>query len=52
MKFSLSPREIPQALPSGSGYISLYIPPLVTIQIQYRTAPVMHLGYTHKLLAG
>ena len=39
MKYSLSPQEIPQALPSGfpigSGYISLYIPPLVTIQIQY-----------------
>ena len=39
MKYSLSPWEIPWAspsgFPSGSGYISLYIPPLVTIQIQY-----------------
>ena len=39
MKYSLSPGEIPWALPSGfpsgSTYISLYIPPLVTIQIQY-----------------
>ena len=35
---SLSPWEIPWAppsgFPSGSGYISQYIPPLVTIQIQ------------------
>ena len=35
MKYSLSPREIPRASPSGSGYISQYIPSLVTIQIQY-----------------
>ena len=39
VKYSLSPREIPWAppsgFPSGSGYISLYIPPLVTIQTQY-----------------
>ena len=39
MKYSLSPREGPQALPSGfpsgSGYTSLYIPPILTIQIQY-----------------
>ena len=39
MKYSLSPREIPRAppsgFPSGSGYISPYIPPLVTIQTQY-----------------
>ena len=39
MKYSLSPQEIPWASPSGlplgSGYISLYISPLVTIQIQY-----------------
>ena len=43
MKFSLSPWEIPRDLPSGfasgSGYISLYIPPLVTIQIQYLECP-------------
>ena len=35
MKYSLSPREIPWALPSGfpssSGYISSYIPPLVCV---------------------
>ena len=41
MKYSLSPREISWALPSGfpmgSGYMSLYILPLVTIQIQYST---------------
>ena len=39
VKYSLSPREIPRAPPSGipscSGYISPYIPPLVIIQIQY-----------------
>ena len=39
MKYSLSPQKIPRDLPlgfpSGSGYISLYIPPLATIQIQY-----------------
>ena len=39
VKYSLSPQEIPRASPSGfalgSGYISQYIPPLVTIQIQY-----------------
>ena len=29
MKYSLSPWEIPPALPSGSGYILLYIPSLV-----------------------
>ena len=34
MKYSLSPQEIPCASPSGSGYILLYIPPLVTKQIQ------------------
>ena len=38
MKYSMSTWEIPRASPSGfplgSGYISLYIPPLVTIQIQ------------------
>ena len=40
MIYSLSPREIPWAQPSGfpscSGYISPYIPPLVIIQIQYK----------------
>ena len=39
MKCSLSPLEIHWALPLGfpwgSGYISSYIPPLVTIQLQY-----------------
>ena len=39
VKYSLSPQQILQAsssgFPSGSGYISLYIPPLVNIQIQY-----------------
>ena len=39
MKYSQSPRKIPQASPSGfplgSGCIVLYIPPLVTIYIQY-----------------
>ena len=39
VKYSRSPREIPWAPPSGfpscSGYISLYTPPLVIIQIQY-----------------
>ena len=39
MKYSLSHWEIPLALPSrfpsGSGYFSLYIPTLVTKQIQY-----------------
>ena len=38
MKYRLSPLEIPQVLPSvfplGSGDISLYTPPLVTIQLQ------------------
>ena len=34
VKYSLSHWEIPWAPPSGSGYISLYIPPLVIIQIQ------------------
>ena len=38
MKYSLSPREILRALPSGfpscSGHISSYIPPFITIQIQ------------------
>ena len=38
MKYSLSPQEIPQALPSGfplcSGYISPYIPLLDIIQMQ------------------
>ena len=37
--YSLSPWEIPWAplsgFPSDLGYISLYIPPLITIQIQY-----------------
>ena len=37
MKYSLSqreiPREKPQGFPNGSGYISLYIPTPVTIQI-------------------
>ena len=41
MKYSLSPREVPQAPPLGfpscSGYFSPYIPPLVIIQIQYST---------------
>ena len=40
MKYSLRPREIPQAPPSGfplcSCSVSPYIPPLVIIQIQYR----------------
>ena len=40
MKYSLSPQEIPRLSPSGfltgSGYISLYIPPLITIQISAR----------------
>ena len=39
VKYSLSPREIPRAPPSGfpvcSGYISPYIPPLYIIRIQY-----------------
>ena len=39
MKYSLSPGEIPLASPSGfppgSGYISLFTPPLVTIHIHY-----------------
>ena len=39
VKYSLSPQEIPWAFPSwfpsGSGYISPYIPTRVTIQIQY-----------------
>ena len=39
MKYSIRPQEIPRAspsdFPSRSGYISLYIPLLVTIQIQY-----------------
>ena len=39
MKYSLSTKEIPRAeskgFSEGSGYISLYIPPLVIIQIQY-----------------
>ena len=39
MKYRLSPLEIPQVLPSvfplGSGDISLYTPPLVTIQLQF-----------------
>ena len=39
MNYSVSLQKIPRASPSGfpldSGYISLYIPPLVTIQIQY-----------------
>ena len=38
MKYSLSPREILWALPLGpsdSDYISLYIPTLGTIQIQF-----------------
>ena len=39
MKYTLIPWEIPLALPSGflsgSGYNSLYIVPLVIIQIQY-----------------
>ena len=38
IKYILSPWEIPQAFrlgfPSGSGYISSYIPSLVTLQIQ------------------
>ena len=41
MKYCLSPQEIPRAPPSGfplgSGNISLYIPPLVTIQLQSHT---------------
>ena len=41
MKYSLSPWEIPQASPPGfpsvSSYILSYIPPLVTIPIQYST---------------
>ena len=40
VKYSLSPREIHRAPPSGfpscSGYISPYIPHLVMIQIQYQ----------------
>ena len=43
MKYCLSPRKIPWALPlgypMGSGCISSYIPPLVTIQIQYLADP-------------
>ena len=35
MKYSLSPQIILWDPPSGSHYISLYVPPLVTIQIQY-----------------
>ena len=38
MKYCLSPQEIPRAppsgFPSGSGNISSYTPPLVTIQLQ------------------
>ena len=38
MKYCLSPKEIPRAepegFPKGSGNISLYTPPLVTIQLQ------------------
>ena len=41
MKYSLSPQEIPWGssleFPLGSGYISSYIPPLVTIHIHYLT---------------
>ena len=40
MKYCLSPQEIPRAPPlgfhSGSGNISSYTPPLVTIQLQYQ----------------
>ena len=46
MKYSLSPREIPRAppsgFPSGSGYISQYIPPLFTIQIQYYLTTILY----------
>ena len=39
MKYCLSPQEIswapPSEFPSGSGNISLYTPPLVTIQLQF-----------------
>ena len=38
VKYRLSPCEIPRAppsgFPSGSGYISQYIPPLVTVELQ------------------
>ena len=38
MKYCLSPKEIPRAepdgFPEGSGNISSYTPPLVTIQLQ------------------
>ena len=46
MKYSLNPREIPRASPSGSGYISSYIPPLVTIQIQYSTEQYSAVQYS------
>ena len=43
MKYSLSPREIPRAkpegFPEGSGYISLYILTIVTIQTFSMTTP-------------
>ena len=46
MKYRLSPREIPRAPPSGfplgSGDISLYTPPLVTIQLQSATGMVWY----------
>ena len=35
MKYSLSPLASPLGFPSASGYNSLYMPPLITIQIQY-----------------
>ena len=42
VKYSLSPRKIPRSPLSGfpmcSGYISLFIPPLIILQIQYIAA--------------
>ena len=51
MKYRLSPRRIPRAepegFPEGSGDISLYTPPLVTIQLQY-TFILLSLEYMRK----
>ena len=48
MKYSLSPREIPQAsplgFPSGSGYISLYI----LFSSKYRYNPNKNYSYAQK----
>ena len=44
--FNLYPLAPPSEFPSGSGYISPYIPPLVTIQTQYSAVRFTKLLYS------